>query len=292
MFTAEQTAIEIDKPWLRPRAPWQEDRSLLYTLYEVLSFAGNHFTSLMARFSKLRYDSLGYSINPIGQPIGEDSAQDIEAALQDCLEYCTHLRMHHSKAAIRRLAGNVKSLDIYEAELALKEIDSRIHDELEGQLFFYIPPDEAAYFNEPNWIGIEVLLKFPSVEWEATEAASCYALQRYTACVFHLMRVLEYGLAALASALGVSTANPNWHQILVGCENHIKDLKGCDPNWKQNEQFYNAAALEFRHFQRALRNHTAHVHEKYSASDAKTAMDHVGSFMKHLSERLSEVPMP
>jgi hypothetical protein len=286
------TNIEIEKAWLRPVAPWVRNRTQLYTLYEMLTFAGREFTLLMGRLPKLRYETLGFAVNPLGHPIEEVVAVDIEAALRDCFEYCNGLRMHHSKAAVRRLLDTLRSLDLYEAERALKEIESRIHDELESQLFFYVPADEAAYFNEPNWIGIEVLLKFPSVEWEATEAGSSYALQRYTACVFHLMRILEYGLAALASALGVSVTNPNWHQILLGCESRIKDLQKHDPNWKQNEQFFNAAALEFRHFQRALRNHTAHVHEKYSASDAKTAMDHVGSFMKHLSERLSEVPMP
>jgi hypothetical protein len=94
--------------------------------------------------------------------------------------------------------------------------------------------------------------------------ASCYALSRYTACVFHLMRLLEYGLASLADSLAVPIANPNWHHVLQGCEGKIKDLIKHDPDWKDNEQFYNAAALEFRHFQRALRNHTAHAKDMYS----------------------------
>lgn len=136
-------------------------------------------------------------------------------------------------------------------------------------------------------------MRFPSIEGEATEAATCYALERYTACVFHLMRLLEFGLASLASALGVSITNPNWHQVLQACEQRIGTLKKDGvPDWKEVEPFYNGAALEFRHFQRALRNHTAHGRDTYTQSQARTVLDHVGSFMKHLSTRLAEVPMP
>ena len=39
---------------------------------------------------------------------------------------------------------------------------------------------------------------------ELVEANTCLALERDTACVFHLMRGVEYGLRALAGAVGVS----------------------------------------------------------------------------------------
>jgi hypothetical protein len=183
--------------------------------------------------------------------------------------------------------------------------------ELDALRFFSIPPERAVYYSTPpgvsgiDWLGEptdglgegldkvrDVSKKFPPAEEEFREAGNCFAFERYTACVFHLMRVLEYGLASLASALGVTVTNPNWHQVLTACENQIKTLGAHDPNWKQNEQFYNTAALEFRHFQRAVRNHAAHAHEKYVHDDAKIVMDHVVSFMQHLATRLMEVPMP
>ena len=186
-----------------------------------------------------------------------------------------------------------------------------VKTELDTLRFFFVPPERAVYYSVPagasgiDWLGEptdglgegldkvrDVVKKFPSAEEEFREAGNCFAFERYTACVFHLMRVLEYGLASMASALGVTTTNPNWHQILTACENQIKTLSAHDPNWKQNEQFYNAAALEFRHFQRALRNHVAHARENYLHDEARTVLDHVASFMRHLATRLGEVPMP
>ncbi len=146
----------------------------------------------------------------------------------------------------------------------IQTLQERIEDELTGRRFFGIDPGESSLYLRSEWIGASVLNKFYGVSWEAEEAGTCFALGRDTACVFHLMRVLEYGLASLAHALNVPIVNPNWHQILVACEKQITLRNGNDPNWKRDEQFFHAVAMEFRHFQLALRNHTAHAKERYS----------------------------
>jgi len=270
---------------------WDDNRRL-WSLYDMLTFSGSDFQGLMSILP--RFQLQNFSVAEIGDTcVNPQYAANLKTACRECLEHCQNLRLHASSVALRRfIDSDIQKLDFWTLDHAIKEIESRIHDELEGQLFLYVPYLDAGYYNEPNWIGIDVLLRFPSVEAEATEAASCYALSRYTACVFHLMRLLEYGLASLADSLAVPIANPNWHHVLQGCEGKIKDLIKHDPDWKDNEQFYNAAALEFRHFQRALRNHTAHAKDMYSQADARSVMDHVATFMQTLAKRLHEVPMP
>lgn len=174
----------------------------------------------------------------------------------------------------------------------ITNLKKRIEDELKGRTFLGIDPGEARTYMNAGWIGEEVLNKFPGLHWEAAEAGNCFALERDTACVFHLMRILEYGLASFAESLNVPIANPNWHQVLTACEAKIKTLIFQDPARKADEPFYNNAALEFRHFQRALRNHVAHARERYSHGEAADVMAHVASFMKEISERLRQVPMP
>jgi hypothetical protein len=214
----------------------------------MLAFAAHDFQTLMTILPDLRHD-YAFEIGVRGAPINTKLARKTEQSLGRCLELCQSLKLRVSGMAIRRfLDSGFRNLERPDSDRAIEEIENRIHDELAGELFFHVPVIDAAYLQAPKWIGIETLLQFPSVEWEATEAASCYALERYTACIFHLMRVLEYGLASLASALSVTITNPNWHQILKACEDQIKTLSAHDPNWRQNEQFYNGVALEFRHF--------------------------------------------
>lgn len=49
------------------------------------------------------------------------------------------------------------------------------------------------------------------------------------------------------------------------------------------------------HFQRAIRNRTAHAYDRYTEShykEVKDLMGHVASFMQHLASKIGEVPMP
>ena len=52
--------------------------------------------------------------------------------------------------------------------------------------------------------GDDVARAFPSSKGDIDEAGKCLALDRGTACVFHLMRILEIGLQLLAAKLGIS----------------------------------------------------------------------------------------
>jgi len=261
----------------------------LRSLYDVLSFAAGDFQALLSEILQLRWEVNLY-VGLRGQPIDKEKADRIVSSLQRVLTHSEALHLRLSTVAIRRVIDANAQTPIEQLSQAITDIEGRIHDELDTELRVHVP--NPSYFETPDWIGIDTLLQFPSLQWEATEAATCYALERYTACVFHLMRILEYGLASLASALKVPITNPNWHQILLACEKQISALKDHDPRWKENEQFYNSVALEFRHFQRALRNHTAHARERYDESEAKAVLDHVASLMKQISTRMAEVTMP
>jgi hypothetical protein len=263
----------------------------LYTLRDMLRFSAAKFQELMRSLQELKCE-YGWQLVPREGTIDADLATRTEIVIGVCLECCESLDLKSSKAAIKRYLPAIRSWDLWTAVNAVKDIDSRIQDELEAELFLYVPSIASKLYLNQFWIGEDVLKAFPGVASDALEAATCYALERYTASVFHLMRILEHGLASLAASLKVPIVNPNWHQILVACENQIKDLMKIDPTWRVNERFYNEAALEFRHFQRALRNHTAHAHSHYGQDEAKTAMDHVKSFMRHIASRLSEVPLP
>ena len=69
------------------------------------------------------------------------------------------------------------------------------------------------------------------------EAGNCYALNRPTACVFHLMRVIPYGMAALTKLLKVKLPKPidllEWQAIIdpidkavVACKTFRERRKG------------------------------------------------------------------
>ena len=74
--------------------------------------------------------------------------------------------------------------------------------EVEGQVYLLVLPHRVSYWTSEadNLQGLEIkqlvtcLTHFPGASFDVTEAGNCFAFERFTACVYHLMRVAEFGL--------------------------------------------------------------------------------------------------
>lgn len=80
----------------------------------------------------------------------------------------------------------------------IEHITERVVDELAEQYFLHITPDKFMYYRRHDWFGEEIGKKFAKVFEDLTNAGTAYALELNTACVFHLMRVLEHSFNGLA----------------------------------------------------------------------------------------------
>jgi hypothetical protein len=183
----------------------------------------------------------------------------------------------------------------------LNTLKGVIEDELRTRTFSYIPRHERTILLETQQLWPPVWQKFQSVKGDAELGAEAYAHGLYAACVFHMMLVLERGLASLAAALKVK--GKNWGEIINSIERAITALgasakatpKGTKPVSKAQASkradlltFYAESAKEFVYFKDAWRNHVAHGRSHYEKSDALKVMVHVRDFMLHLSGRLQE----
>jgi hypothetical protein len=173
-----------------------------------------------------------------------------------------------------------------------KELAERITDEFRTKLIYMVPYSKADYFSDstkPFPQGVRN--NFPSAVYDMDEASKCFALDRHTACVFHLMRILEIGLNILGKDLGVTVAE-SWGAALRDIRAEILSRnKGTHgPEWKtDHEPFYSDAASSFHLFKNAWRNHIMHGKENYNEEQARRIFDNVGAFMSHLATRLSEL---
>ena len=105
------------------------------------------------------------------------------------------------------------------------------------------------------------------------------------------MRTLESGLSSLSTALGIGLTRKSWDTILNQLEKEIRlrSTETSDAKWKNvDEQFFAQSATHFRMIKDAWRNHAMHGRGKYTDEEAEGIYGSVSSFMRHLSERLSE----
>lgn len=123
-----------------------------------------------------------------------------------------------------------KSRDLVRTKI--EQLGSVIQSELEDRVFMHIPSDQAKYFNRGAAFGEAVNSRFPSTSFDISEAGNCIASGRHTACVFHLMRVLEVGLKAFAFRWGIPYA-PSWESYLK------QSNKLLAMDWKDNPKTLN-----------------------------------------------------
>ncbi len=173
------------------------------------------------------------------------------------------------------------------------DLAGRMRDELLGKFFLSLNDIEAEHYNNPSKSWEKVIKEFPSTTIDIEEASKCLACGRYTASVFHLMRIMEAGLRVLSIALRDPTidpkTNPTWEAILKKCDAELqKPRKDRSPEWAANDVFFSGAVANLRAVKEAWRNPTLHVGIPYDEEKASDVWNAVRAFMRHLCTVLHE----
>lgn len=173
-----------------------------------------------------------------------------------------------------------------EMQIDFTNVIDMFFDEM-GALSYYQLADWATPYYEVPQRGWESALDEFPILFDVEEASKALALERYTASVFHSMRIVEHGLTAVANHFDVSTNKSNWHTIIVDIEKAIASRSSAEGAGWVDQQFYSEAAISFRFFKDAWRNHVMHNHEPFDEERAKRIYDHVKQFMNHIATTLT-----
>lgn len=180
----------------------------------------------------------------------------------------------------------------------LREIDSRLRDELSDVTLLTLSPKEQGYFEPAEALfGKDFEAKFPTGLFELDEAAKCMALGRGTAAVFHLMRMMEIGVRAVARSLQIPDpirpAQRNWGDILRKVWDAI-ELKWPTAATRMtgDGQVFEALYASLDAVKNPWRNATMHVENKYTDEEAEHIFVAVRGFMKRLASRMDEQGQP
>jgi hypothetical protein len=171
--------------------------------------------------------------------------------------------------------------------VALSQATSRIADDFSLRNVVVLETGKRNYYENAKLFGDDVFNNFPSANEDIAESGTCLALDRGTACVMHLMRVVEAGLAVLAKAVNVGRQN-DWGGYLREIDKALAASLKSSGARTADEQFYAEAAASIDNMRRAFRNPTMHPDKSYSPSRAEEILQSVRSFMRHLATRLSE----
>ncbi|HEX8174696.1 MAG TPA: hypothetical protein VF543_06215 [Pyrinomonadaceae bacterium] len=229
-----------------------------------------------------------------------------QETINNVREHCERLDLDSALDQIERMDNTIELGDIDGAYTAFSaevgQLLKCIATDLNKRLFIYVPPAQAKYYEQERLFGDLVYNNFESTRRDVAEAGNCLAVGRYTACVFHCMRVLEKGLHALVHDLNArfnaaitfprDIEATNWGTIIDRIQDVLtqpRRRQSLTPSpTSEDLSFYAKAALEFEHFKDAWRNDVSHSRSSYDENEAKAVMEHVKAFMQQISTTLSE----
>jgi hypothetical protein len=152
--------------------------------------------------------------------------------------------------------------------------------ELEDAKMFGLTSEEVSHFeNTVESFGFDIAAKFSSLASEdIDEAGKCLALDRNTACVFHLMRAMEQALKALGLKLGLQNVEIEWGPLLGAIDDKIKAMPRGPVKYEWSE-----CRANLYHVKQAWRNSTMHPKETYTNAQARQLLHAVRAFMEQLA---------
>lgn len=200
----------------------------------------------------------------------------LETIHRECMDYNFTHTAELAKCAMDRPSPETNA----ELFLELNHLNDSLSHELKKEAIFRIPPERKHYFEQDALFGSDVAAAFPSCERDIQRAGSCYALEQEDACVHHLMLVLERGLNALATKVGVQYRRTNWQNIIDQITSKLKSL----PRGTERE-FYIEVNAQFGFLKDAYRNHSEHARDDhYDMPKALSILNHVRGFMQQLAK--------
>jgi len=170
-------------------------------------------------------------------------------------------------------------------------------DNLKHRMFMYIPPEDATYWANPKIFGEDIALMFPlEAATDMREVLNCFAASRGTACVFHCMRVAEYGLRKLGKLVNVKLKDKGkllpieyatWDKVIQSVRSKIAGIRQRPHGAKKARelQFYSDAADHCEYMKDIWRNEISHTRPRsYNREETLSVINRVRDFAQLLAK--------
>jgi len=259
-------------------APWNTAPYGVVSLFDMLKYAAAAFYKLSEEFSTLAQTPM-----LLQKP---EIQKQCQLSLNELHDYCEQLELPLSKNQIATIIDAVNGDDIERVRRSFLELQKRVYEELEAKACFCLPGNKVRYWN-PVWLlDTPIYDKFRSAWEEFQRAGHCYAFGENTACVFHLMRIVDFGLRQVAKSLGIEYEARNWNGIGNKIQEKMEQkYKTKTADWKKSEPMYAEILTDIQAIGRGHRNPALHeLEKKYEERDAQHMLNVVEGFMLHLAK--------
>ncbi|WP_439542840.1 hypothetical protein [Hyphomicrobium sp.] len=194
------------------------------------------------------------------------------------------------------------ALDTEWLQSTLGNLCNRIPTDLEERNALIVPGHKVDLYDQSTPLfGGDVDLKFKRRgRHEIAEAGKCLALERPTACVFHLMRLVEIGLESIRTSLGLPRPTKGQHKAWGAALDVIKtEIEAREKlthlrQWTDlaDKKFFDGAHMMLVAIKNGCRDDTMHIESTYTDDEATHLFALTKGFMQKVASRLDENGLP
>jgi hypothetical protein len=191
--------------------PWLENSYRLVSLWDMFTFDAGRLVRAMqflADTSRI-LDGPGFREGLFSQLTGPEFYMN---SIRGIIEYCDELPLPMTKIPLERIV-RMSADPKFTVEMMtemLGEAARRLRDEAGVHMLLKVSVERERFYREPLAGWEEVAKRFTDTRSDIEEANICFALERYTACVFHCVQIIETGLIALGAFLNVKDPKSGW----------------------------------------------------------------------------------
>jgi hypothetical protein len=179
----------------------------------------------------------------------------------------------------------------------IDELFNAVERDARDEFFCHYQKERIGWLQRMPMEWESVFKAFKSARPEIEAGIDCFALGHNAACVFHMCRVGEIGLRAIARERGIKNVRKDvplewgtWGQVFAAIEAALKAIrqKPTGPKKDVALTFYDTILSDLHAIQSLYRDRTMHFRKSYDDGEAQTAMLRARELMKTLASKLTE----
>ncbi len=269
----------------------------LVSLWDMLRIYAQEFIALLKIYARIEalVDNSDMVYADLQNPSRQEKAREgLTTAACNMLDtmqpICERLELKYTLCKIGRMreqfGDKAQKLSILHA--SVKDLGDLVDDELKDRMFMFVPTDQARFLaQESPPFGEPVREKFPGVTGDVMDASRCLGVGCPTAAVYHLMRVVEFGIRKLSKRLKLPKGLENrpWGIILQAANGAIQALPYTTTRERGRRDRYSEATAHLNNVKDAWRNPTMHSKRRYNQEEAEAIYANVRTFMIYLADK-------
>jgi hypothetical protein len=252
--------------------PQSIDRQTVFSLSQIMKSYGVFGLALQLQILEGCYRATQMA-DAENAPVKPQIVKSLGGVLSGLKSACEEFGADSSLIlSIDRLARNIQDGTADQRPSSLialtHAIITGIHDNLSKRNFMLLSEEESTFYRNPNVFGESFKTQYPArAMQDVFDAGNCYAASLYTACVFHCMRVAEYGLRKLAAnrTLRIKLTRKSrpcpieyatWQDLITAIQNKIRKIRQrpVGPKREEELQFLSSAADHCDYMKEIWRN--------------------------------------